>query len=137
MANPATENTLALALEEKLGTRIGEMPTDRIVIHFADGGLSEAHFQPNGREVLLSAPIGNAHRGVPAPILRGLLAHNAPGDTLAGGTLRARPDGETLEVADMLPLALGADAIANIMINQVNAASAISRQIAEQIAASA
>jgi hypothetical protein len=137
MANPATESTLALALAEKLGAPLGEMPHGRIVIHFEDGGLSEAHFQPNGREVLLSAPIGNAHQGLPATILRGLLTHNAPGGTLAGGTVRARPDGERLEVADMLPLALGADAIANIMINQVNAASALSRQIAEEITTSA
>lgn len=137
MANPANEKTLALALGEKLGVSLGDVSNNRIILHFTNGGLSEAHFQPNGQDVLLSAMINNAHEGIPATILRGLLAHNAPGGELSGGTLRARPDGERLEVADMLPLALGADAIANIMINQVNAASAIVRWVEEQIIASA
>lgn len=136
MANPANKTTLALTLEEKLGVRLGAASSDRIVIHFADGGLLEAHFQPNGQEVLLSAMISNAHEGLPAAILRDLLVHNAPGGALSGGTLRARPDGQRLEVADMLPLTLGADAIANIMINQINAASAITRWVEERITAS-
>ena len=88
MANPANEKTLALALGEKLGVSLGDVSNNRIVLHFADGGLSEAHFQPNGRDVLLSAMINNAHAGIPATILRGLLVHNAPGGELSGGAHR-------------------------------------------------
>ena len=81
--------------------------------------------------------MANAHDGLPAEILRQVLTRNAPGGDLFGGTLRVRPNQDRLEIADLLPRALGAEAIASIMINQANAAAALSRWLGEQVAAAA
>ena len=136
MANRADPTTLALALEERLGVHPGEAFRGRLSLTFDNDQRVTALFGQDGRSVTIITPVEAAHDGLPASILRGLLMRNAPNGGLAGGTLRVRDNQDFLEIANVVPLDLGAVAIADLMLNQADAAVALARQIGDEVAAS-
>lgn len=135
MANPATPETLALALEERLGTPVAEPFNGLLALTFEGGQRVAARFDRERSSVTLAAPVEAAHDGLPRATLRELLKKNAPSGELAGGMLRVRPAQDFLEIVNLVPAALGAANLANLMINQAEAAAALTRWLADADAA--
>lgn len=136
MANAADEKTLGLAIQERLGVDPGAFHNGGLGIGFDNGQRLSLRFSADGRTVTVTTPVDGAHESIPPAILRRLLARNAADGGLAGGSIRLRPGQDYLEIANVVPVELGALAIADIAINQSNAAAALVAEVRDAVAAS-
>lgn len=136
MPNPANPKTLALALEELLGTSVPPFFQRGLGLAFDNGQRAMLRFSEDEKTVSITTPIDGAHDGVPQATLRALLVRNGPDGGIAGGSIRVRPGQDYLEIANVVPAELGPTVIAGIAINQSNAAAAIAAYVRDAVAAS-
>lgn len=136
MPNPANPKTLALALEELLGTPVQPFFQRGLGLAFDNGQRVMLRFSEDEKTVSVTTPVDGVHDGVPKATLRALLMRNGPDGGIAGGSLRVRPGQDYLEIANVLPADLGPGVIAGIAVNQSYAAAAIAADVRDAVAAS-
>ncbi|MEM8837280.1 MAG: hypothetical protein AAGE89_04245 [Pseudomonadota bacterium] len=121
--------SLARAVKEVIGFDPGPVIEKRLRLDFENGRRLEFEFDQTSGQLTITTPVDGVHRGVPTPILKDLLRRNAADGGLAGGSLRVRAHQDYLEIANVVPLSLDAFDMANIALNQVNAADALVNEV--------
>ena len=123
------------ALQERLWSQsgVGDEPPS---VRFANGQVVAARLAANCKVFALTTPVRGAHAALPAPVLRRLLASNAYGGPLAGGSL-CLGENDALELGCVVPADFSPRQIAELLVNLAHAARTLSASIAADLASGA